>query len=418
MQKVINRTNAKVLGTLIKMNRIRQNMSQKALSEGICVNSYLSRIENGEILPSEEVMHDLFHALAIEYRDDEAFLEKGRRDFQEFLDELMFNEFDQSHRIFKALECDEIMYIHSPLIIDYYIVKLAYYCTQARDIFNETKNLLHSVNELMTSEQKFKYYMYVGIDTLKVGKDNRLALKLFEEAMHYGENGQMYNWLGVAHLAWHKPVQAFGYFKEALARYTQEGNLTSVIGAFEYMGLTCYETNEYQTGLSYYHKARHYALKIKKAYATTHIDNQIAWGHFRLGQYVMAKEWVVDERYNTDNSINSSLIKLLLAYYTKSEKDLCALQAEFKHRNKSLHRMLSDLLHQSPILDAKGMFNCEEGALRDIYEMASVTHSELKKVFVEVLVDYYKAHRKYKEATELCEQSMRMYLERVMDPIV
>ena len=41
--------NKKLIGSIIKFNRINNNISQKELSRGICVPSYLSRIENGEL---------------------------------------------------------------------------------------------------------------------------------------------------------------------------------------------------------------------------------------------------------------------------------------------------------------------------------------------------------------------------------
>ena len=34
----------KIIGSIIKLNRINKNISQKQLSKGICVPSYLSRI--------------------------------------------------------------------------------------------------------------------------------------------------------------------------------------------------------------------------------------------------------------------------------------------------------------------------------------------------------------------------------------
>lgn len=37
--------NKKIIGSIIKFNRLNQNISQKSLSKGICVASYLSRIE-------------------------------------------------------------------------------------------------------------------------------------------------------------------------------------------------------------------------------------------------------------------------------------------------------------------------------------------------------------------------------------
>ena len=119
MKKFINRPNAKILGSIIKMNRLLQNMSQKALSDGICVSSYLSRIENAEITPSEQVISELFEALAIQYEDSPRFIEEGKALLEQFLDELMFNEFSTSKRIFEQIEGMSETFKHSPLIIDY-----------------------------------------------------------------------------------------------------------------------------------------------------------------------------------------------------------------------------------------------------------------------------------------------------------
>ena len=56
----------KIIGSIIKLNRINKNISQKQLSKGICVPSYLSRIENGELLPSEDVISVIFDRLGLE----------------------------------------------------------------------------------------------------------------------------------------------------------------------------------------------------------------------------------------------------------------------------------------------------------------------------------------------------------------
>ena len=71
------KNNKKIIGSIIKFNRINQNISQKALSKGICVPSYLSRIENGELIPSEDVISIIFNRLGLTFNDSEEFLEKG-----------------------------------------------------------------------------------------------------------------------------------------------------------------------------------------------------------------------------------------------------------------------------------------------------------------------------------------------------
>lgn len=69
-------------GHIIKFERIRQNLKQIKLSEGICTPSYLSRIENNSIAPTDEVLFELFKRLNITYSHssltDEEFLGKVR----------------------------------------------------------------------------------------------------------------------------------------------------------------------------------------------------------------------------------------------------------------------------------------------------------------------------------------------------
>jgi transcriptional regulator with XRE-family HTH domain len=406
LEKLINKTNVKVLGSIIKMNRMRQNMSQKALSEGICVNSYLSRIENAEIIPSEEVIHDLFNALAIHYQDSPEFIEQGLHDFKAFLDELMFNEFDQSHQRFVMIEAREEEYVHSPLIIDYFIIKLAYYCTQERAVFNETKSLLTSVKDLMTREQLFKFYLYMGIDTLKVAQDEKMALDQFFKASIHGENGHMYKWLGYALLALKRPIEAYKNFQKALKFYLNEGNLTSIIGAYEMIGLTHYVLNEYVAGIEAYETGLKYAKIINNDYNRINITNQVAWGYMRLGEYEKAMDLVIDDRYNSDLTVNASVTRFLIAFYTKDEQKLHQLQTDFVYRNKSFHRMIYSVLCRESYFDEKGNWCAEESEVRSLYEFASVTHFELKKAFSEILIDYLKLQRKYKEALEVMAERL------------
>ena len=69
--------NKKIIGSIIKLNRLNQNISQKTLSKGVCVASYLSRIENGDLIPSEEVISIIFNRLGLTFNDSKEFLEKG-----------------------------------------------------------------------------------------------------------------------------------------------------------------------------------------------------------------------------------------------------------------------------------------------------------------------------------------------------
>ena len=126
--------NKKLIGSIIKFNRINNNISQKELSKGICVPSYLSRIENGELLPSEDVLSIIFSRLGLKFNDSPDFVNKGVNYLKEFFNNLNYNEFDYTNELFDILEKDEDNYLSSPLIMDYLLAKLARYSSTLLEI--------------------------------------------------------------------------------------------------------------------------------------------------------------------------------------------------------------------------------------------------------------------------------------------
>ncbi|MDE5597495.1 MAG: helix-turn-helix domain-containing protein, partial [Lachnospiraceae bacterium] len=65
---------AKLAGILLKMERLRQNKGQKEVCLGICVPSYLSKIEHGTVCPDDRILAELFERLGIFYEEDEEIL--------------------------------------------------------------------------------------------------------------------------------------------------------------------------------------------------------------------------------------------------------------------------------------------------------------------------------------------------------
>ena len=45
-------SNKKIQGALLRIERLRQNKGQKEICFGICVPSYLSKIEHGTVCPA------------------------------------------------------------------------------------------------------------------------------------------------------------------------------------------------------------------------------------------------------------------------------------------------------------------------------------------------------------------------------
>lgn len=65
MQK---RNSLKIQGALLRIERLKQNKGQKEVCYGICVPSYLSKIEHGAVEADEEIVKQLFARLGICYQ--------------------------------------------------------------------------------------------------------------------------------------------------------------------------------------------------------------------------------------------------------------------------------------------------------------------------------------------------------------
>ena len=77
-------------GILLRMERLRQNKGQREVCYGICVVSYLSKIERGMAVPDEDLVAQLFTRLGITYERDETFLAESRKLIEKYLFNLRY----------------------------------------------------------------------------------------------------------------------------------------------------------------------------------------------------------------------------------------------------------------------------------------------------------------------------------------
>lgn len=398
--------NKKIIGSIIKFNRINQNMSQKALSKGICVASYLSRIESGDLIPSEEVISIIFTRLGLSFNDSEEFLEKGIASLKLFFDKLHFNEFDLTNKLFNELESQENDYITSPLVIDYFLAKLARYCsTPNREKFESSKSLLHSSFELLSPQQKFLYNFYVGVDELNLSQDKSIGKNLIEQALNYKDNGHCYFWLSYAYRIENNPIKSYDCIKKALDLYVSEGNIISIMSCYEKIAEVHFMLDNYSDAIEYLKISLSIAEKLNNKYFIEHLNSIISWAYYRLKDcstsltYLKNNTGLVDHRMLVPDSITESLI-----YFSLNNKALLKDSIQKLKNAQSLEHINEDLANRIYKLfnlyieddDYLKNHNWENLLIYIIDNMHKLV--ELKKVFITLLKEYYIYNRKYKDA--------------------
>jgi|GEM_PF-1286396 len=269
---------SKLLGSIIKVNRLLQNMSQTSLVEGICVPSYLSRIENAEIIPSVEVVNEIFNALNLEYFDDPMFVLENKRLFNDYIHALFEGELGLASELYETINKDEKKLMSSPIIIEFLLVKyLRLVDSEQREEINEVDKLLDSILDYMDSDQLHIYMLYKGVDLRDVNRDFNAAETCFKHAETEKITGKVHHELAKLYFEWGNMVLALDYINKAQNLYSEEGNIMGLIAVNMIKGQIFVYENQYTIGIQYLKKCSKLFRRIKEPTYETYIYNHLAW---------------------------------------------------------------------------------------------------------------------------------------------
>ncbi len=340
---LIQKENLTILGSIIKINRMNQNMSQQALSEGICVPSYLSKIENGEVVPSLEMIRLFFGELSIVYQDDVEYLQDTRNQLELFFEELNLNGFVKSGEIFKQLEQNEEQLIHSPLIIDYYMAKLAFYCgRKEQDRYMSAKKTIQYVEGLLNSVQRHRFHFYEAINLYIIEKNLNRSKEELILAQQSMETGHLYYFLANVEYKLGSYYGAVIYAEKALHYYLEEVNIINVSLTHQFQGLLIYQLGTKDLYERFFEKAINYAKKINR--------NDILLSSQILYTYILIKEKnsnateqlkqisniILSDEAQSEFKSYLSLLDLLHANWMGHKSEKCV---EFESHNPFFQRL-------------------------------------------------------------------------------
>ncbi len=391
---------------IIEVNRILKEISVNELCDGIVSSSQYSSYLTGSIKPTREIASPLLNKLGILYLEDIPFLTKTKDMLLCFIDEHMFNEFDQALWRYTEIEANEDKILSSPLIVEYLIVKMAYYSIHDIDIYAKTLKILDVISPLMTRDQTFLYNLYLGINAFKIKGDIDLAKEYFKKTREYGGHPHIYTWIGISELFNNKIINSTKMFEKARNRYINDGNLTGLIFSLELSALAYYRENDYVTGIELMESAIKYSKTVARDHLTSNFKNQIAWGYYRLKEYDKALKLLERDRYNNDYTVNSSVTKFLIAYDLDDEKILGEVKEELENRNRTLHRMLYTIVSNDNFVK-ENHFEIDEEDLLSMIELAKITHFELEKAFTNMLINYYIKNNMYEKLVNYCKEEIK-----------
>lgn len=374
-----------IAGLLIKENREKLGLKQEYLCNGICSISYLSKIEKGNIIASDEIIEMLFNRLGIDFNNDEEFVKKGKRLF-EVINKSRYFGIPVDKELIEEIRNNKSQYLNSPLNIDYQIFELFDRLFEVK-----TTDILR-YKEYMKDDQLYDSYLITGflnddIGLLKKAKRIKCtaevvyqiayikwlqgkyyeAIELNIEALDlaYKEGCiklqiEISMMLGNLYLDFHLPT---------MEKYYNKALLLLEVSDHEYMEYLIY----YHMGIAYistdFEKSEEYLLKASKLCPKNNKDTiekiyqKLCFLYLRYDKREDAKNYYIKAK---DINILIPVNKLI---------EIMIQNRDYIHSEKYLHSLI------------------------DIYNESKENrkHSNTK-FYGDFLIEAYKANRRYKDA--------------------
>ena len=230
----------KILGGIIKNERIRAGIDQKNLCKGICVPSYLSKIEHGSVRADNDIIIRLFKKLGLDTLSEDELIVIGKS-LQDAYEKILYGESFDDIKNELAQNADKIK--NSVCAPDYYIIEGLTGSDTVEDLSN--------MSDCLTAKQR-AYFAFIKM--LYDADTSEAELK--EAASILGNSFAYYLYANYLFMK-SEYAKAMDMENGIIALCLDEGNVHSMAIYYSLKGSIYSCINREDLMMSYYHKAVH-----------------------------------------------------------------------------------------------------------------------------------------------------------------
>lgn len=370
----------KLIGLMIRRERLNRNYSQESLCRGICAVSYLSKIEQGQVEAREEIIRALLKRLQVHYKNDPEFLMETE------------NVIDQAYEKIYAMEsiAEEIAYLdkhRQDCLSSRCMLDTLLLCAFA----NQKENTMLDEYESCMNQRQYELYLY---ELCMWGRDK------FTELLKLNPNAFYTVSLGVLKCYQGEYQEAIELLSRGCSISCDEGNVRALLNGKVLLG-TCYSNLRNNSLMTKNYKA---AERIALALGEQEMVDVI---YYNLGATYL--DWgMIEEAYECfDRCVERDVLfhhkfaicKEKLGQRLQAMAELrLGYQDELLEENSVYREMLDvvryrleheDYLHDE--LYANLMQSCFEHIETELPDGFAIFH-------VPYLEEVYQATRRYKDA--------------------
>lgn len=392
----------RIVGYLIRSNRIKRKMSQEKLCSGICAVSYLSKIECGIAEPNVGILEALMQRMDITYNQDPEKIKEYEDLFFRYFDAYFHQESvaDIEERIYRNKEAIQ----NSPLVMEYQIF-CAYHA--GKDDKKMALRILKSIqeySEYLNENALFLYYMAKGmysetadqrISAYKKARQVRDISIVYASLMYeafYAENYQL----------------ALDYCRSGYERAMQEGFLLAAKQISFLEGVCCGKIGENSLMLKAYKRTKELSRGDKSLEAV--IDYNIATSFLDRQKWEEAIPYLLSSLKQEKEEESAFYInhRLAMAYEKVDNKKVGRIYLEvaerLSERLQPVHRIMIEMCRIR--YDEDALHSKRYGDILSLlFNMDKEMGKDFTKFYEPYMIEWLKANRKYKEAFRLVENN-------------
>ncbi|MBP1948217.1 helix-turn-helix domain-containing protein [Virgibacillus litoralis] len=313
------------IGPYIKLHRIKQEMTQAELAEGIVSFAYLSKIENQKTEASSNVISLLCTRLGIQLNNetDETIRDKCQQWY-----EMLFEVNDKEKIINTYKELNSLMYEHhSDSLIMFEIHKIRYFL-----ILGEFEEALTQINRLadmsgtFDSLHLFYWYKFKGnYNTAKNEFNQAMRMyKIAEEKLNQLELSEekiadlLYT-IAVTHSKLHNTLEAIEYSDKAIDIFRKQYNFIRCAQCHIVLGISYRRIRMYDKSIKNHNLAKHLGELSKNRQIIQLTNQNLGYLHSTKGDRKQAIHYYVEVLNDPEVELNARLTavtSLIKEYYS------------------------------------------------------------------------------------------------------
>ena len=401
-------------GHIIKFERIRQNVKQAQLSEGICSPAYLSKIESNSIVPSVQVRDALFKRLNIKpstpSMSEDDYLKHVHTIYFEAI---MYKDRQKTATFLEELQKTQFLFIN-PSNFYTFQLKILRLSLIAFNSQKPTQDIIKSISLMKKDFNDYQNFMFkLNLGFFNFMNQNHLhSLKFLEDAFDLVQRVKCEAWetadleyaLALVYLSLDRNVNSIEFNEKAVLFFEREFYYKRAIESYIILGIVYRRIEKHKEAVEILQLAKKISIELNIKDNYPHVFFNLGTIASEQGDLDLAIE-SFEEALNLRSDIPGKVLclyALMLVYAKKKDTDsvifFCKKGIELC--NNEQDNLLENTIHHfNCYLSRFSKFeNFEETFKTAVSYFDKKNENQYSHKYSLQLAQYYLANKKYKNA--------------------